>query len=242
MPLDSGYYPQRLPANKLPALFNRLVGALRLMNFFDRAVIEEVLGLPELRSAKSIVEVGSGTGAVAGQVLRLSPECRYVATEASERMARATAQRLAPFNDRALTALVDPSPLQPLADHVADFVLSMFVVDIMSLRGVQAFVEEAHRVLAPGGTLCVVVMWPGAASPSTRIWEFLYRVAPALTGGSRPIDILPFLSAPAWTGTRVRRVSRWGLESGIVTTHPVDRRYSATASRSRSNSRESGSI
>jgi len=212
------HYPRRFPAERLPALFDGLVGAMRTVNVLDRAVFRRMLGVPEFATAKRIVEVGCGVGHAATRVLAVNPSCRYVGTEASPRMARATARRLASSKGRALAVRVAASAFQPLADGSADLLLSIYTVDLFAPAGVRTFLDEAHRILEPGGRLCLVTMWPAERPGLTQyLWETAYRIAPALTGGSRPMRVSSFVSDETWSGLEVLEVAAWGLRSGIVT-------------------------
>ncbi len=74
----------------MPALFDGVSGLIRIMNAVDRDAIRTVARLAALATAQVIVEIGSGNGVMARRVLEAHSGCRYIATDISSRMLRAT--------------------------------------------------------------------------------------------------------------------------------------------------------
>ena len=96
------------------------------------------------------LEIGSGSGAMAAQLLRKFPELRVVATDYDDNMVATAGRRLATFGERATAQRVDATAL-PFPDRHFDVVLSFAMLH--HVIDWQRAVAEAVRVLRPGGHL-----------------------------------------------------------------------------------------
>ena len=96
------------------------------------------------------LEIGSGGGAVAAQLLHEFPELRIIATDYDPELVAVTAQSLKPFGQRATVNRADAAAL-PFADGRFDVVLSFAMFH--HIPNWEWAVAEAMRVLRPGGTL-----------------------------------------------------------------------------------------
>jgi ubiquinone/menaquinone biosynthesis C-methylase UbiE len=98
----------------------------------------------------TVVDVGSGTGSLAAAALTRWPAAQLIATDAAAGMLDIARERLAGHGARVRT-VVGPADELPLADGVADLVVSSFVFQLVPDR--RAALREAHRLLRPGGML-----------------------------------------------------------------------------------------
>jgi len=96
------------------------------------------------------LEIGSGGGAVAAQLLHEFPELRIVATDYDPELVAVTGQSLKPFGQRATVNRADAAAL-PFVDDRFDVVLSFAMFH--HVPDWARAVGEAMRVLRPGGTL-----------------------------------------------------------------------------------------
>lgn len=94
------------------------------------------------------LEIGSGSGAMAAQLLRTFPSLRLIATDYDDHMVGTAQRTLARFGTRATTQRVDAATL-PFADGSFDVVLSFAMLH--HVGDWHRAVAEAIRVLRPGG-------------------------------------------------------------------------------------------
>ena len=100
----------------------------------------------------SAIEVGSGGGAMAAEVLDRFPGLRLTATDVDPQMVERARERLAPFGERAVVTRADATAL-PFPDACFDAALSFLMLHHVG-RWERALAELA-RVVRPGGGLFV---------------------------------------------------------------------------------------
>lgn len=96
------------------------------------------------------LEIGSGSGAMAAELLRRFPELRMVATDYDPDMVATARRTLAAFGERATAQRADATAL-PFDDGRFDLVLSFAMLH--HVGDWERAVGEAVRVLRPGGRL-----------------------------------------------------------------------------------------
>ena len=93
------------------------------------------------------------------------------------------------------------------------------MLDLLEKAALTAVLNEAHRLLASSGLLCVVAMSEGR-SRWARIpygaWKAAYRCSPWLVGGCRPVRVEAFLDPAAWRVTHREVASSWGIGSEVL--------------------------
>jgi ubiquinone/menaquinone biosynthesis C-methylase UbiE len=97
-----------------------------------------------------VLEIGGGSGAMAGRLLTTYPRLRIIVTDYDQAMVAAAQARLAPFADRAGVQQADATRL-PFPDGRFDAVLSFIMLH--HVIDWEAALGEAVRVLRPGGVL-----------------------------------------------------------------------------------------
>ena len=117
-----------------------------------RAVARRILlrSLQGVRPAGEALEIGTGSGAMAAQLMATFPDVRIVATDYDADMVEVAQKTLATFGDRAAVERADATKL-PFEDERFDIVLSFTMLHHVGLW--EKAVSEAVRVLRPGGLL-----------------------------------------------------------------------------------------
>jgi ubiquinone/menaquinone biosynthesis C-methylase UbiE len=171
--------------------------------------------------AKAVVELGCGTGRLAERLLErhLPGEARYVGLDLSAEMVRVTAERLARFGDRVEVRKTDGA-IRIAADEGAfDRFVSTYVLDLLSHEDAHAAVDEARRVLAPEGLLCLASLTRGETALSavvSGLWDRIQRLAPARVGGCRPIRLPALLAPERWRIDYRQVVTMLGVPAEVL--------------------------
>jgi len=199
--------------------------------FYEGKAVKALCDRADLEHATSVIEIGCGTGKLAAELLsdRLPDSARYLGLDVSSTMVELARARTAPFGERARIVQVDGSLPLPAADASADRFLATYVFDLLSEEEIAAMLSEAHRVLAPGGLLCVAGITPGPGGFSrfvSGVWTRIQHWRPMLVGGCRPLRLHEHLPEGQWRIVSCETVTAWGVASEVLvaaTTGP-DRR------------------
>jgi len=179
-----------------------------------------------LAGDQTIFEFGCGTARLAANLLGSLPaNVNYLGVDISPVMIDLATRRLAPWAERAKVMLVDGSLPLPAEDGFADRVLSTFVFDLLDEAYARAVLDDLRRILAPDGRLCLAGLTFGERPLERglcRAWTGLWRLAPQLVGGCRPISVSALLDH-GWRIEHHSRVHRLGLVMEVVIAVPEQR-------------------
>ena len=186
----------------------------------DRA-LDAMTELADFDRATRVFELGFGTGRLARRLLerRLPAHAGYVGQDVSSTMLELARERLAPWQDRVELRLSQGELELADADASFDRFVSTYVLDLMPEADIRRALAEAHRVLAPGGRLCLVSLTHGER-PLSRViaglWNGIAHLAPASVGGCRPIDLCDYLAGADWAIQTARVVTALAVPSQVV--------------------------
>ena len=116
-------------------------------------------------------------------------------------------------------AIATGDPTLPIARHSVDRFFSTYVLDLLSEPLIRQVLTEAHRVLEPGGLLCLAGITPGDTVISRvvmAIWRLAYSIRPYVVGGCRPIRLSEIVSEPEWVVRHHRVVVVKGVASEVL--------------------------
>ncbi len=189
--------------------------------FYEDAALDVLVERGGFESARAVVEFGCGTGRFAERLLRerLGEEATYRGFDQSATMVALARSRIAAFGRRAEVFRTDGSMALDLQAGSCDRFVSSYVIEILSPSDRAALVNEAHRLLEPGGRLCLIVITPGH-SPLSRavmgVWNAVYSLRPRTFGGCRPVVGAELLDEARWRIEHRQVISRWGIASEIL--------------------------
>ena len=191
--------------------------------FYEDATIDRLVANATLSGNQNIFEFGCGTGRLAANLLETPPpSVSYLGVDISPVMINLATSRLLPWAERAKVLLVDGSLPLPADDGFADRVLSTFVFDLLDEAYARAVLDDLRRILAPNGRLCLASLSHGERPLEravSRAWLGLWRFAPQLLGGCRPISLSALLER-GWNVEHRSRVHRIGLVMDVVVAAP----------------------
>ena len=128
-------------------------------------------------------------------------------------------ERLKPWSERARVDQGDGTPRLTEPDHSFDRFVSTYVFDLLAPDFIHQLLSEAHRVLVPGGTVCLVSMTFGASPLSRAVcwgWQRLWRLSPGIVGGCHPIELSDYLPSGRWNPDHQTKVTSWGVRSEVL--------------------------
>lgn len=209
-------------------VYDRIAGLQDRQGFYEAAAIDELIEHSAFASARSVYELGPGTGALAARLLEneLPPDATYRGIDVSPVMVDLARGRIHRWAERARVDLHDGSVPLPGDDASYDRFLSAYVFDLLSDDYVSGVLAEANRLLHTDGLLCLVSLGTGGSSASRLVaglWRRVWDVAPRVVGGCRPVDLASVVAGAGWDITHASRMESWGIPSDVVVAAPPGR-------------------
>ncbi len=204
------------------------IGKKQDVQFYENRALSALIAFSDFGAARSVFEFGCGTGRFAVELLgkHLSADCTYRGIDISETMIRLCTERLAAWNDRAKAELVSGPISIDTPDNSYDRFVSTYVLDLLSERDTERVLSEAHRILKPGGLLCIVSLTRGD-TPFCKLvsaaWMKLFTFKPYWVGGCRPVDVGKSLDPNRWEKAHDEVISAFGISSEVLAARAVKR-------------------
>jgi ubiquinone/menaquinone biosynthesis C-methylase UbiE len=197
------------------------LGSWQDYQVYERAAINRLLSRGEFESTDSLFEFGCGTGRLAEQLLLhyLPTHASYEGVDISQIMIGISQQRLAGFQDRCKLSQSDGKVILRREDASCNRFVSCYVLDLLAEDEIGELLSEANRILAPGGTLCLISLTHGETTIGKWVeqsWSFLYRRRATLVGGCRPIRLRQYVRGPDWRNIRSEVITSWGVSSEVL--------------------------
>lgn len=205
--------------------YDRLGSRQDWQGFYENPAINELIAHAAFDSARSVFEFGCGTGALAARLLQdyLPAHARYVGLDISGTMVSLARDRLKPWSERARVDQSDGTVRILEPDRSFERFISTYVFDLLAPDFIDQLLSEAHRLLVPGGKLCLVSMTFGASPLSRAVcwgWQRMWRISPGVVGGCHPIELSDYLNSEQWKADYETKVASWGLVSQVLVASP----------------------
>ncbi|GMR15992.1 MAG: class I SAM-dependent methyltransferase [Gammaproteobacteria bacterium] len=189
--------------------------------FYEKAAINILIKHGEFDQAKNIVEFGCGTGKLASRLLKkiLPDNCNYSGIDISHTMVNLCKKNIEPYSIRAKCHINKGKPIIDLPEHYADRFIATYVLDLLTGKDIETLLNEAYRILLPGGYLCLASLTHGVSLISCIveiIWNSLYRLKPSIVGGCRPIELTEYLQKDKWAIIHESVTEAYGVPSEVV--------------------------
>ncbi len=164
--------PLRGKEDRLARIFDLEVHPLVLRRLEQMMIATVVEPLRTLRDDAQVLHLGSGAGALTGEILdNLSPNARLITADVSSALLDMGKERLTETHPgrKVFHRQHDPNQKLPFAEHTFDLVLATLECD--ALDSLDATIEELVRVLKPGGQLAVSAPLRGTWSAFLEIFR-----------------------------------------------------------------------
>ena len=190
-------------------------------SFYEDPVLNELVAHASFQDSRCVFEFGCGTGKFAARLLEkhLPPSASYFGCDISPVMVDLAKRRLEVYGERAQVVLSDGAVRFPLPEHSVDRVVTSYVLDLLSEADIERFFSESHRVMMPGGKVCIASLTRGVNIPSrivSSLWMSVFRLSPALVGGCRPIHVDAFVNPQEWQVVYRGVVTPFGVPSEVL--------------------------
>jgi demethylmenaquinone methyltransferase/2-methoxy-6-polyprenyl-1,4-benzoquinol methylase len=157
-----------------------------LFGLLERRARQRGLELADVTNGERVLEVAPGVGEVFVELMRrVGPEGAVLGVELSRRMLRRTMNRVRRAGPHNFGLHMAHALRLPFRDGSFDVVYNSYMMDLVPLADQPVVLGEFRRVLREGGRLVVVSMTK--TSQSVTLYERMYRRAPYLFGGCRPV-------------------------------------------------------
>jgi ubiquinone/menaquinone biosynthesis C-methylase UbiE len=210
-----------LNASEAQAYYDHFGRKQDSQGFYEDPALDELIAHADFQSAEALFEFGCGTGKFAMRLLEeyLSSSATYSGCDISPVMVNLAKQRITSYADRASVVRSDGAVHFQLSDQSVDYVVSNYVLDLLSEDDARLLFTEAHRVLKPGGKVCLVSLTKGSTLPSkivSSVWKGVFRLRPSLVGGCRPIIFEPYVDQECWLYEYRNVVTAFGVPSEVL--------------------------
>ncbi len=195
--------------------------------WYEDAALERLISLGDFGDATAILEAGCGTGRLAERLLRdhIPVHATYIGVDISNAMLARAGTRLKQYAPRVKLRPGDVTLGLTSPDESTDRIIATYLFDLLSLAHSRNLLTHMHRVLRPGGLICIAGLTREAQEADmnifSQLWALIQRVWPSLVGGCRPVRMLPLLGEGKWQIVAHETVAPRGLASEILIARKV---------------------
>ena len=185
-----------LSGKRIQTLYDSMSSIYDLLTRYERGSLKKAVEISNLSENLVVLEAGFGTGKTLVELAKKVGNAGEVyALDVSEKMVNRTHRRLhrCSLSERVDLILGDGGNT-PLCDEIFDLVFSSYMLDLIDTPAIPRVLLEFKRILKPTGRLVLVGLSKGSKwYDDVRLYEWLYRRAPSLLGGCRPVLLAPYL-------------------------------------------------
>ena len=187
-------------------------------HYYEDPATNDLIAHARFSNAQSVIEFGCGTGRFAHTLLthHLSDQATYLAIDQSTAMVKLAQDQLKPFDTRVRVLQTNSISL---SSESCDRFISNYVLDLLSDQDIHTLLQEAHRLLQPGGLLGLVGLTNGFSLFSkivSKTWNTIHTLRPQWVGGCRPLELHTYLFKPQWQIIYANKLAPYGIPSEIL--------------------------
>ncbi len=166
-----------------------------------------------------LLEVAVGTGTASSALPVVAAFRRCVGVDLSMGMLKRARRHFRSVREERTWLCQADARALPFRAGSFDALLNCYMIDLLPEPEISVALREFRRVLRPEG--CLVLLLMAEQKPALqRLWMLLYRHAPLLVGGCRPVDAATWLNRSGWELERQEEISQRGFRSRLIVARP----------------------
>lgn len=173
------------------------------------------LELAAIQDGEAVLEVAVGTGLAFVEILKSNPHGTNEGIDLTEEMLAQAREKAEQTGLKNYHLQVDDAYHLDHPDNTFDVLINNYMFDLLPEEDFSIVLGEFKRVLRPGGRLVMVNMAQCERWHNT-IWEYVYRMNPALMGGCRGVSLQSHLKSLGFIDVRREFISQMTFPSEVV--------------------------
>jgi len=204
-----------LSRKTIRTLYDSMSSIYDVFTRYERGSLKRALEIAEVREDSVVLEAGSGTGrALVELATKVGESGAIYALDISEKMLKKANGLVRRGNVADLVSFIlSDAESTPFSDGTFDLVFSSYMLDLIDTPAIPRVLFEFKRILKTSGLLVLLGLSKGSKwYDNMKLHEWVYRRAPFLLGGCRPVLLTPYLQNLGF-----RDVSREYMRAGHLT-------------------------
>jgi len=176
---------------------------------------DRCLELAAVQDGEDVLEVAVGTGLAFEKILDANRSGRNEGIDLTEAMLQRAEEKASRSGSENYRLRIGDAYNLDFPDDSFDVLVNNYMFDLLPEPDFPRVLAEFRRVLRPGGRLAMVNMTNGERWYKG-LWQWIYRINPALLGGCRSVSLLEHLDVSGFTALRREYVSQMTFPSEVV--------------------------
>ena len=184
-------------------------------NLTEKKALSKALELAEISPGERVLDVGTGTGVMLKEIVKLNPNGFNTGIDLSPAMLEKAQKRLTE-NDAGHYELKIGNAYQlPFEDSSFDLLFNNYMLDLLPEKDFENIMNEFYRVLKPDGRIVITSMSFGEKWYS-RFWYYVAKWFPQLMTYCRPISLKKIIRQSKFRVLKSREVIQNTFPSMVV--------------------------
>jgi demethylmenaquinone methyltransferase/2-methoxy-6-polyprenyl-1,4-benzoquinol methylase len=185
-----------LSRKRIQALYDSMTSIYDLLTRYEKGSLGRALEIANPEENCIVLDAGFGTGKTTVELARkLCNSGEVYGFDVSQKMANRAQKALHACDlvDRANLIVADAQNAS-FRDSIFDLVFSSYMLDLIDTAAIPRVLLEFKRLLKPNGRLVLIGLSKGSKwHDNMKLYEWVYKRAPSLLGGCRPVQVAPYL-------------------------------------------------
>jgi ubiquinone/menaquinone biosynthesis C-methylase UbiE len=206
----------RIKKNHVPKVYRKIAANYdRWGTLAESKARNRCLELAAIQDGEAVLEVAVGTGLAFVEILKANPHGKNEGIDLTDEMLAQAREKASQTGLKNYRLRVGDAYHLDYPDNTFDVVINNYMFDLLPEEDFARVLNEFKRVLRPGGRLVMVNMtqcerWHNG------LWEWVYRINPALMGGCRGVALRSYLESLGFTNLQREFISQMTFPSEVV--------------------------